>query len=122
MKTKKEIIREYKDRRKPAGIFQIKNVSTGKVFLGSSLDLDGVLNSHRFRLEAGLHPNESLQQEWNEKGPREFEFTILETVPATDDPQVRSEDELTLLEGIWLEKLEADRVARYNTDTDLRRP
>ena len=121
MKTKKELLRDYKERTKPAGIFHIKHTATGRVFLGSSLDLDGVLNSHRFRLESGLHPNEALQKDWKEKGPAAFEFGILETVPATDDPKVNIEDELTLLEGIWLEKCDKEQIPQYNTDANLRR-
>jgi group I intron endonuclease len=122
MKSKKEIVREYRDRRKPAGVYEIKNKANGKVFLGSSLDLDGPLNSHRFRLAAGLHPNQALQKDWNESGPDNFTFEILETVPAKEDPRFNPEDELTLLEEIWIEKLRPVGPLGYNTDLNLRRP
>ncbi len=53
MKSKQEIRREYKERQKRAGVFQIKNLANGKVLLGSSLNLDGPLNSHKFMLSVG---------------------------------------------------------------------
>ena len=121
MKTKKEMSQAYKDRRKPAGIFHIKNMVTGRVFLGSSLDLDGVLNSHRFRLQSGLHPNEAMQKDWRERGEGDFRFEILETVPAAAYENDTIEDELKLLEEIWLERFPIPGELLYNTDTNLRR-
>ncbi len=105
-KTQKEINREYKERRKPAGVYQIKNLANGKVFIGSSINLEGPLNGHKFKLESGRHPNETLQKEWNEYGPEKFVFQILEVVKVKDDPDFNLRDEVTLIEQIWLEKLQ----------------
>ncbi len=121
MKSKKELIREYKERHQPAGIYQIRNIATGRVFLGSSLDLDGVLNSHRFRLQSGLHPNEAMQKDWRERGEGDFRFEILDTVPAAAYENDTIEDELKLLEEIWLERFPIPGELIYNTDTNLRR-
>jgi hypothetical protein len=63
MKSKKDIKREYKEREKQAGVFQVKNTANGKVLLGSSLNLDGPLNRHKFMLTIGGHRNKMLQQE-----------------------------------------------------------
>ena len=120
MKLKKEIIREYKERKKPAGIFQVKNIANGKVLLGSSLNLEGPLNSHKFMLKIGSHRNEALQKEWNEYSPDKFVFEILEVVKVKDDPNFNLSDELTLLEQIWLEKLQPFGERGYNTDANIR--
>lgn len=120
MKTKKEIKREYKEREKIAGVFQVKNIANGKVLLGSSLNLDGPLNSHRFMLEIGSHRNKVLQQEWNEYGPDKFVFEILEVVEVKNEPSFNLNDELTLLEEIWLEKLKPFGEHGYNTSTKIR--
>jgi hypothetical protein len=117
---KKNLIRQYKEREVPAGIFQVKNVSTGMVFLGSSLNIDGSLNRHRFQLSAGMHPVQSLQRDWNTYGPEKFLFEVLETVKRTDDPDFNLEEELTLLEQIWIEKLHPEGEAGYNTSTVIR--
>jgi len=41
MKSRQDLKREYKERVKPAGVFQVKNTANGKVLLGSSLNLEG---------------------------------------------------------------------------------
>ena len=120
MKSQKEIKREYKERNKPAGIFQIKNSVNGKVLLGSSLNLEGPLNSHKFMLTIGSHKNKKLQEEWNEYGKDNFVFEILEMVKVKDDPDFNLSDELTLLEQIWIEKLRPFGNKGYNTDDNIR--
>ncbi len=120
MKSREELKREYKERKKQAGVFQVKNTVNGKVLLGSSLNLDGPLNSHKFMLTIGRHRNEVLQREWTEYGPDAFVFEILEVVKEKDDPNFNREDELTLLEQIWLEKLQPFGDRGYNTDAKIR--
>lgn len=120
MKSKKDIIREYKERKKQAGVFQVKNTVNGKILLGSSLNLDGPLNSHKFMLTIGSHRNKALQKEWNEYGEDKFVFEILEVVKPKDDPNFNMNDELTLLEQIWLEKLQPFGEKGYNTSTNIR--
>ena len=105
---------------KPAGIFQIKNTLNGKVLLGSSLNLEGPLNGHRFMLKIGSHLNKVLQQEWNEYGEEHFLFEILEIVTVKDDPNFNLSDELTLLEMIWLEKLHPFSEQGYNLNSNIR--
>lgn len=119
-KTRQEIKREYKERKKPAGIFQIKNTANGKILLGSSLNLEGPLNGHKFMLQIGNHRNAALQKEWNEYGADKFVFEILEVVKVKDDSNFNLEDELTLLEQIWLEKLQPFGDKGYNTDSRIR--
>jgi hypothetical protein len=120
MKTKQDMKREYKERKKPAGIFQVKNIENGKVLLGSSLNLEGPLNSHKFMLKIGMHRNETLQKDWNKYGPEKFIFEILEVVKVKEDPNFNLNDELTLLEQIWLEKLQPFGEQGYNIGTHIR--
>jgi hypothetical protein len=120
MKSRQDIKREYKERKKPAGIFQVKNIANGKVLLGSSLNLEGPLNSNKFMLTISAHRNAALQRDWNEFGPDKFVFEILEIVQVKNDPGFNLEDELTLLEQIWLEELRPFGERGYNTDTRIR--
>ncbi len=120
VKTRKEIHREYKERVKPSGVYQVKNLANGKVLLGSSLNLEGPLNRHRFMLKINSHPNKELQKDWNEMGPDHFLFEILEVVQVQDDPNFNLKDELTLLEQIWLEKLQPVGERGYNTSDRIR--
>lgn len=120
MKSKKEINREYLERPKPAGVFQVKNTANGKLLLGSSLNLEGALNGHKFTLKIGSHRNKGLQNDWNEYGAESFVFEILETVQVREDPNFNLGDELTLLEMIWLEKLQPFGEKGYNLNDRIR--
>jgi hypothetical protein len=119
-KSKQELKREYKERKKQAGVFQVKNLANGKVLLGSSMNLQGPLNGHRFMLTIGKHRNEDLQNDWNTFGPDAFVFEVLEVVSMKDDPDFNLADELTLLEQIWLERLQPFGERGYNTGTSIR--
>jgi group I intron endonuclease len=120
MKTRKEINREYKERVKPAGVYEVKNTVNGKALLGSSLNLEGPLNRHKFMLKIGSHPNKALQKDWDELGPEKFVFEILEEVKVKDDPNFNLKDELTLLEQIWLEQLQPFGERGYNINEKIR--
>ena len=117
---KKELIREYKLRPKPAGIFQIKNTVNGKLLLGSSKNLDGVLNKHQFALSIGTHRNMALQRDWKEYGERAFVFEILDKVKVKEEPGFNLDNELLFLEELWIEKLNPFDGQGYNTSSNLR--
>ena len=119
-KSRKDLNREYKERVKPSGVFQVKNIVNGKVFLGSSLNLEGSLNKHKFMLKIGSHTNKALQKDWNEFGADQFVFEILEVVKVEDSPNFNLKDELTLLEQIWLEKLQPFGERGYNINANIR--
>ena len=120
VKSLQDIKREYKERKKPAGVFQVKNTVNGKILLGSSLNLEGPLNGHRFMLTIGNHRNEELQKDWNKYGADKFVFEILEVVKVKEDLHFNVDDELALLEQIWLEKLQPFGDRGYNTNAGIR--
>jgi hypothetical protein len=117
MPTRAELKRQYRETLPEAGIFLVTNTAEGKVLLGSSLNLHGPLEKHRFLLENHSHRNRRLQEDWDRLGPDAFRFEIAEKVKRTDDPGFRIEDELELLEQIWLEKL----APYYNAFNEVRR-
>lgn len=114
-KTRKELNREYLERPKPAGVFQIKNKVNGKILLGSSLNLEGPLNKHKFMLKIGSHKNAALLEDWKQYGEDQFSFDILEVVNVKEDPNFNLKDELTLLEQIWLEQVQPFGDKGYNS-------
>ena len=71
-------------------------------------------------LKVGSHTNKALQNDWNELGPEQFTLEILEEVQRKDDPGFNLEDELTLLEMIWLEKLQPFGERGYNLNERIR--
>jgi hypothetical protein len=113
-KSRAEIRRAYKETPRQAGVFQVKNSKNGKVLLGSSTNLHGPLNKHRFLLSIGRHDNQTLQAEWNQYGAAAFVFEILDAFEPRDEPGFSVDDELTLLEQIWLERLQPFGDRGYN--------
>ena len=101
---RKNIVREYKEKVRPAGIFRVINLSTGKALIGISIDLPGMLNRQRFQLASGLHPDSELQKDWNELGPSQFSFEVLDSLKNLDEPRKDPKEDLRLLKELWLEK------------------
>lgn len=111
---KKTLKRAYQQSHRQMGIFQIRNLSNEKVLVGMSLDLPGIINRHRFQLQAGNHQNQPLQQEWNEFGSDKFAFEILDELTPSSDPSRNYRKELTFLEDMWLDKLQPFGEQGYN--------
>jgi group I intron endonuclease len=116
----KKLKREFKEAPKEAGIFRITNTANGKVYLGSSLNLHGPLNKHRFTLQTGAHINRALQADFRRFGADAFVFEIVEVVRRTDDPGFNVDDELALLEEIWIEKERPFSERGYNDRQKIR--
>ena len=110
--NKKEAKQNYKLNPQPMGVFQIRNLTNEKVFVGSSLNLDGILNRHKFALIAGSHQNKALQADWNEFGAENFAFEILEELEPREN--LDNKRELNFLEDLWLEKLQPFGERGYN--------
>jgi hypothetical protein len=112
--SRADIRRAYKEAPRQAGVFQVKNLRSGKVLLGSSTNLHGPLNKHRFMLTIGRHDNQALQNDWNQFGSEAFVFEILDAFKPRDEPGFDVEDELSLLEEIWIERLQPFGERGYN--------
>jgi group I intron endonuclease len=48
-----------------AGVYWILNLVNGKVYIGSSVDVENRLQNHKKDLIAGKHRNPYLQRAWN---------------------------------------------------------
>jgi hypothetical protein len=106
MKTKSELKKDYKLNPPAAGIFQIKNLVNGKVFLGSAENISGIINRHKFELKMGCHRNRDLQDDWNRHGEQNFEFGILEIVNEENNPDFNYSEELAVYRELWFEKVQ----------------
>jgi hypothetical protein len=110
---RKARVREYMETPRPAGVYCVRNLSSGKLLLGFSSDVPGILNRERFQLEGGLHPDKQLQADWNALEPEAFAFETLDLLKPSDDPGADRSEDLRLLKELWLEKLCASGVALY---------
>jgi hypothetical protein len=111
---RKEQIRKYKETPRPMGVFCVRNKSNGRFFIGTSVNLPGMLNRLRFQLDLGNHPNAALQQDWKTFGAEVFEFDSLDTLPPSDTPDYDPTEDLRQLENMWREKLSTSPGLDYN--------
>jgi hypothetical protein len=110
---RKARIREYKETSQPAGIYRVRNTTTGKSLVGSTVNLPGMLNRQRFQLEHGSHPDRELQRDWAELGPDAFEFETLDRLEPRDESAYDPTEDLRVLKEMWLEKLTASGEPLY---------
>ena len=103
-KSRKDLIRHYRETAQPMGIYRVRSRETGHAVLGASTNLTAILNRHRAQLELGGHPDTALQQAWDSGGPDAFEFEVLDVLEARDDPGY----DLAELETLWRERLSGE--------------
>jgi hypothetical protein len=112
---RKAIKREYKESYRPAGVFQLRNTVSGRIFVSASPNLPAISNRLRMQLDAGDYVMlPELQREWKELGGDKFVFEVLEELTPPDGPGWDPTDDLAALELLWLEQLEPWGTKGYN--------
>ncbi len=113
---KKVLIREYKETRRPMGVYCIRNTVNGKLLVGKSIDLPSILNRQRGQLRSGSHPNPTLHKDLVEYGAEAFEVEILDTLEVPEQADYDSSADLRTLEQMWLDKLSPFGNRGYNPE------
>jgi uncharacterized small protein (DUF1192 family) len=72
------------------GIYRIRNTITGKIYVGSSTNIEHRWRGHVSHLKAGDHTNRDLQHDWLKHGEEAFECVIVEP---SDEPATLLERE-----------------------------
>jgi len=81
------------------GIYQIRNIVNGRVYVGSAINIDRRWREHRIMLKRNLHSSIRLQHSWNKHGTTAFIFELLEYV---EDRAI-----LVVREQFWMDRLSA---------------
>jgi hypothetical protein len=103
---KAEAKREYKESTRPMGIYRIRNLQSGKSYVGYGLDLPAKLNRHKAEFKFGSHRNPELLAEWKSLGEAAFTFEVLDELELDKDSKADPMEELRLLNEMWIGKLE----------------
>lgn len=106
-KRRKELLEEYKHRRRDMGVISLRCKTTGESFLGTSTDVNADFNSNRAKLNMNSHPNKRLLTLWKEHGADDFEFTVRKSLECKDP----TEDYTDKLEELREQCLEEDPQA-----------
>lgn len=113
MATKKELIKEYKQMKFPIGIFQIRNLANGKVYVDKATNLNAIWNRHKLELSFGSHRNKDLLQDWKTFGEENFVYEILSELKQDEETTDYSR-ELAQLEEMYLDELQPYGEKGYN--------
>ena len=113
--TRRTLVKQYKDSVRPAGVFVIRNLTDGRVYVAGSLDVEGAMNRARFELNLRSHRNKALQRDWVTQGAAHFSFEVIDRVKERDDPAFDRAAELEKLLELWREELQCTTDKGYNT-------
>jgi len=87
---RKPLISAYKERKIAAGIFSIRCLPTGMIWVGRAPDLATIQTRLWFELRHGTSPHLSLQRAWHDHSPQAFSFEIIERFEKEDVAHIRA--------------------------------
>ena len=79
------------------GIYKIFCKSTGRVYIGSSSNVEYRLTSHKYALRTNTHSNKLMQEDYNKYGLDMFDFSIIEEC----DDNMKFEREKYYMEDVY---------------------
>lgn len=107
MDRRKEIIHEYKERKKRGGVYIITNTVNGKYLTGYAADVKSVHNRFQFALMTGATLDPRLRKDWEECGAKVFTLEMLEELEKKPEQS----------DGEFMEDLQAlEQLCRANLD------
>ena len=80
------------------GIYKIKNLINGKLYIGQSVNIEQRWRFHIMELRNNRHHSSYLQNAWNKYGDDNFEFSIIEECRI---------DQLDIREMYWIDKFDS---------------
>lgn len=109
---KKKLLMQYKFRKPEMGVYVYECIPTGTSYIGCYHDLNARINSSKFKLMGGLHPNKNLQNDWKIYGESNFSVRVLEILPYDEKDETKTDytEELEALRHKWISKVANSEV------------
>jgi hypothetical protein len=113
-KTRKDLVRQYNERKIVGGVYAVRNTRDGTVFLDASGDIRASVNRFDFSRKMGVCPIAKIKKDWDKLGPESFVFEILEE-HVKDASRTDREflDDLGALKALWGERLSGNGSVFY---------
>lgn len=110
MSSRREISKEYRERRLRGGVYTITNIVNGRYLIGHAADLTSVQNRYQFSITTGSTVHPKLRKDWGELGVDAFRLDVLEELEqGTDQSQVEFAADLQSLEQLWRANLDPSK-------------
>ena len=107
MNRRKEILNEYKERKRSGGVYKITNTMSEKYLLGHAADLKSVQNHFQFAVTTGSAMHPRLKKDWEEMGGAIFALEVLEEMePRDGQSQAEFIEDLKTLEQLLRDNLD----------------
>jgi len=106
--NRSEAKKDYKQSKRPMGVYRVRNMQNGKSYVGFSTDLQARMNRQKSELKFGSHRNKELLGEWKSFGESSFEFEVLDELEHDENSKADPVEELRLLSEMWIRKIEKD--------------
>ncbi|WP_426757047.1 GIY-YIG nuclease family protein [Myxococcus sp. Y35] len=109
-----DLKRSYRETPPPMGVYAVRCRANGKVLVGASANVQGMLNRIRFELTTGMDRIPALLEDWNRYGADQFTFEVLDVLKPSEEPGADPKEDLKVLEALWLDRLKPFGEAGYN--------
>ncbi|SRR5690242_6828998 len=111
MNSRRDISREYKERRLHGGVYTITNTVSGKYLIGHAADLASMRNRFQFAVTTGSAVDPRLRGDWVELGAAAFRLDVLEEIEQQpEQSQADFLNDLQTLEQLWRANLDASKA------------
>lgn len=101
MNRRKELLKEFKERKPVGGVYRIVNGKNEKYLLGHVANIKSIQNQFQFAQKNGGLIDYKLKKDWEEQDHQDFKLEVLEEVEQRDDQtQAQFMDELKTLEQL----------------------
>ena len=111
MNSRRDISREYKERRLHGGVYTITNTVSGKYLIGHAADLASMRNRFQFAVTTGSAVDPRLRGDWVELGAAAFRLDVLEEIEQQpEQSQADFLNDLQTLESLWRANLDASKA------------
>lgn len=114
MIDKKQITKDYKQQKQPAGVYAVHNKADNKMYIGTSKNLPAVIRRFEFTLQMESFPYQDLIDDYKKLGKENFEVKILDGLELKNESEKEIDTELKELEDLWIERLKSEGVTFYN--------
>ena len=104
--SRKELLRAFKAEREIGGVYAIRNTTTGRTLIQSTMTISKAKSLLDFSKLTGSCVHPLLADDWKAFGPDAFTLEILETLERKDEEtQKEFAEEIHALGGLWLERI-----------------
>jgi hypothetical protein len=109
--SKKSLKEQYKNRTLIGGVYLIKCMEDGTVWVRGTIDLKGAENRFVFSKSMNSCPENTMRELWNRYGTEAFSFEIVESIEKkeTQTEEEFYQDIMVLLE-LWQEKQKEEEI------------